>query len=70
MTKFDSYEKQKLKRHVSVAVEASEDSEDDDTLDGIPDSLPFTLIRHIEKIEGSKTVTQSWRMKERVKVKV
>ena len=34
-------------------------------LDG-PTLWAFTLKRHIEKIEGSKAVTQTWRMKERV----
>ena len=28
--------------------------------------LTFVKKRHLEKIEGTKTLTQSWRMKERV----
>lgn len=30
--------------------------------------LAFMKKRHTEAIEGSKTVTQSWRMKERVRL--
>ena len=29
--------------------------------------LAFVKKRHLEKIEGTKTFTQTWRMKERVK---
>ena len=33
-------------------------------------ALAFNEKRHMESIEGSKTVTQTWRMKERVMINV
>jgi hypothetical protein len=40
----------------------------DDEFDVVDSDLPiaYNELRHREKIEGSKKVTQSWRMKERV----
>jgi len=58
-----------------MAVEQLEDRCDKANGDRIVEQPPpldgrslwaFTLKRHLEKIEGSKTVTQTWRMKERV----
>ncbi|KAK2180495.1 hypothetical protein NP493_440g01008 [Ridgeia piscesae] len=59
-----------------MAVEQLEDRCDKANGDRIVEQPPpldgrslwaFTLKRHLEKIEGSKTVTQTWRMKERMK---
>jgi regulator-associated protein of mTOR len=41
--------------------------EDDSTIDW---QLPISFVkkRHIEKIEGANAITQTWRMKERVRL--
>ena len=39
-----------------------------DDEDGWKGSLAYIQKRHVEKIEGSKAITQPWRMKERVKI--
>lgn len=49
---------------ITMGEEVTEDNEND-TENTLP--LAFTSKRHIEKIEGSKSVTQTWRMKERVR---
>ena len=49
-------------RHsIVLAEEVREDNEEDAI-------LAFTSKRHLEKIEGFKTITQTWRMKERVSI--
>jgi hypothetical protein len=41
--------------------------EDDSSIDW---QLPFSFVkkRHVEKIEGANAITQTWRMKERVRL--
>lgn len=57
----------KTKGTVAIGREAEEDGMDDIfDLEECQLPLSFTKKRHVEKIEGTKTVTQTWRMKERV----
>ena len=59
---------EKTKGTVPVGKEAEED--DVDEVFDLEESrypLAFTEKRHTEKIEGSTTLTQTWRMKERVR---
>ena len=59
----------RVRHMISVGKEAEEeDFEDDETAELGDWQLPiaFNKKRHTEKIEGSKTETQTWRMKERV----
>lgn len=50
----------------SPAVALSEEDEADMSDWNLP--LAFMKKRHLEKIEGSKALAQSWRMKDRVSV--
>ena len=47
---------------ILMAEEVTADHEDESS----PTPLAFTSKRHVEKIEGFKTMAHSWRMKERV----
>ena len=59
----------KSKNTVPLGKEAEEDDCVDDGAVEVEDcQLPVAYMqkRHLEKIEGTQTVTQTWRMKERV----
>ena len=58
----------KAKGTVPVGKEAAEEDVDEVfDLEECRLPLAFTEKRHTEKIEGTTTVTQTWRMKERVR---
>ncbi len=63
----------RVRNLISMGKEAEEDDFEDDETAELGDwqlPLAFTNKRHMEKIEGSKTETQTWRMKERVSIPV
>ena len=53
---------------IPIGKEADEDEYigADQTMNDFTMALAFNEKRHTENIEGSKSVTQTWRMKERV----
>ena len=56
---------QPIPKDMANALDKGLYDEDDDTEDS-KILVAFNELRHREKIEGSKKVTQTWRMKERV----